>query len=107
MIGIFLIYFIGKYFYNLADEFDKNKWVFAILGVVTFYAAQVILGVILAISDLLFSTNLIEGSSDATLSFLGIPVGLLACTGLYFFLKKFWKKNTKMEDNKIEEIGKY
>ena len=34
MLGLLLIYFIGKYFYDLAAEFEKNKWLYAILGVV-------------------------------------------------------------------------
>ncbi len=38
MLGLFLLYFIGKIFYQLAEAHNKNKWVFAILGVIAYYA---------------------------------------------------------------------
>ena len=34
MLGLVLLYWIGKYFYKLAEEYDKSKWGFAILGLV-------------------------------------------------------------------------
>jgi hypothetical protein len=107
MLGLFLIYFIGKQFYKLAEEFNKNKWVFAILGVLTYYVGQVIFGVLIAIYDEIQGTFIIESSSDLALGLMGMPVGLLACVSLYYLLRYHWRKNKKPEENLIDEIGKF
>ena len=110
MLGIILIYFIGKQFYKLADEFDKNKWLFAILGVLTYYAGQVLFVLVLFLSDALLESDLLitlSSTDELKLSVLAIPIGLLACAALFFLLRKNWKKNQKPEENLIEEIGKF
>ncbi len=52
-----LIYFIGKYFYKLSEEYNQNKWLYAILGIVVYYAAGICLGFVLALADLVFELN--------------------------------------------------
>ena len=47
MLGLLLLYWIGKYFYKLAEAYDKSKWGFTILGIVVYYAGIVVLGLIL------------------------------------------------------------
>ena len=49
MLGLLLLYWVGKYFYKLAEEHDKSKWGFAILGVVSYYAGIVVFGFITGI----------------------------------------------------------
>jgi len=43
MFGIILIYWVGKYFYQLAIEFNKSKWGYAVLGLATYYGSQLFL----------------------------------------------------------------
>jgi len=43
MLGLLLIYFIGKYFYDLAILHEKSKWGWAVIGVVSYYAEGFIL----------------------------------------------------------------
>ncbi|TDN87659.1 hypothetical protein DET49_111107 [Salegentibacter sp. 24] len=38
MLGLLLLYWIGKYHYRLAGEYDKSQWGFTILGIVAYYA---------------------------------------------------------------------
>lgn len=47
MLGLVFIYFIGKYFYKLVEEFGKSKWGFVILGVVLYYGGVFLGGIIL------------------------------------------------------------
>ncbi len=107
MLGIILIYFIGKQYYKLAEEFNKKRWVFAILGVVTYYSGQFILGILIALYDEFQGTDIIDSSSDLELSLMGMPIGLLACAGVYYLLRYNWRKNKKPEENLIDEIGKF
>ena len=36
-LGYILIFYIGFYFYRLAENHSKNKWLFAILGVAAYF----------------------------------------------------------------------
>jgi hypothetical protein len=92
MIGILLIYFVGKSFYDLAALHNKSQWGFAVLGVVSYYAGNVLGGVLLAIlSELgLFS---LEGIHDMVIGIMALPIGILACWGTYSLLRKRWEKS--------------
>lgn len=106
MLGLVLIYWIGKYFYKLADEFDKSKWGFAILGVVVYYSGALILGgVTLGIIEV-FSEGFIDSSNNFFLSLIAMPFGILSCYILYNLLNKKWKKETPKADVLIDQIGK-
>ena len=95
MIGLLLLYYIGKSFHDLADRHDKSKWGFALLGIASYYAGTMIGGVIIGII-LLFNSpdGEIDASlpSDILLGLLAVPFGLLACWGLHSMLKKNWEK---------------
>jgi hypothetical protein len=105
MLGLLLIYFIGKQFYVLAESFKQNKWLFAILSVVVYYAAGLIFGVVLGVFDVLFEWN-INWEDKFGINLLGIPVGLLACWGFYYLLKTRWEKSVTVVRDEIQDIGK-
>ncbi len=92
MLGIVLLYFIGKSFYTLAGDHNRSQWGFAILGIVTYYAlmfAGQIIVILLMTSD---GTN-IDSLDDYLVALTGIPFGLLGWWGLYSLLKKQWSQN--------------
>lgn len=103
MLGLLLIYFIGKAFYDLADKYEKSKWVFAILGVVSYYAGTILFGVVAALID---NGNWILRQNDIVIMVVSIPIGLITCSILYFALKHNWKKNAVSPDELLEEFGK-
>lgn len=105
MLGLLLIYFIGKYFYELAQNFYKHRWLYAILGIVVYYASGAVFGVILGVFDLLLELN-INWDETFGINLLSIPIGLLGCYGFYFILKKRWQKNNNLAKDEIEDIGK-
>jgi len=107
MLGLVVIYFIGRYYYRLAEEFGKSKWGFAILGVVCYYAGAFIGGIILGLLSLVWDGFEIEYMSDLQLGIMAIPFGLLFCYGIYMLLKRIWTKNQKEEEVvSIDDIGK-
>lgn len=97
MLGFVLIYFIGRYFYNLADEHGRSKWGFAVLGVVAYYAGTFIGGVLIAM--LLEFNNSLDNTEDILLGLMAMPLGLLTCWGFYRILKKQWSAGKKIESD--------
>ncbi|MCH9660612.1 MAG: hypothetical protein K0U54_06845 [Bacteroidetes bacterium] len=107
MLGLILIYFIGKEFFKLANAYNKSKWGYAILGVISYYAGTVIF-VLAAVfgSEWFGDGTFLDTTSEMGLSLMAVPFGGLTCAGLYFLLRHLWKKNEQPEENLIDEIGK-
>ena len=109
MLGFILMYFVGKAFYNMAKKHEQSGWLYAILGVLSYYAGLVLGGVLLGVILGLFYPEFIESSSELFLGLLTIPMGILCCWGFYQILKVKWEKEfAEKERNKpkISDIGK-
>ena len=105
MLGILLIYFIGKRFYDLAIEFEQNKWLYAILSVVLYYAAGFVFGVVLFVLDFYVFGWDLDWENNFEVNLLGLPVGLLSVWVLYMFLENRWKKRIVLVKDEIHDIG--
>ena len=90
MLGLLLLYFVGKSFYKLAEIYNKSKWTFAIVGIVSYYAGAILGGIIVGV--VILSLDPYSNLSELFYSLIGIPFGLLTWWGLYYFLKKQWSK---------------
>jgi len=91
MVGLVLLYFVGKAFYDLAGRNNKGQWLFAILGVGTYYAGLFVGAMIIAIVYELFIGS-IDEVNETLLGVLGLPIGVLSCWGFYRILKSRWAK---------------
>jgi hypothetical protein len=89
---IFVLYYIGKTFYELAKLYQKSAWGFAILGVSSYYIGVILGGILVALYVELFTSSTIDDMPDVALNLLAIPFGIASCWGTYRFLKKFWSK---------------
>lgn len=92
MLGLLLIYFIGKYFYDLAHEYGKSRWGYAILGVVSYYAGEIIGGAMLGIA-IAFGAEGLANVPELVLGLITVPVGILTCWGTYKLLQRQWQKS--------------
>lgn len=106
MLGLILLYWIGKYFYKLAEKYDKSKWGFTILGIAVYYAGIIIFGLVIGIVSEIVSPGYFDDFNDKVLGFLALPFGILSCYLLYKYLEKTWKKEDPKNENNIDEIGK-
>ena len=106
MLGILLIYFIGKQFYELAQDFDKNKWLFGIIGVIAYYAVGFVLVFIIAFLDYTVFEWGFDWESRFGMNLLVIPFGLLGDWLLYTLLKNRWKNSVVLVKDEIQDIGK-
>ena len=105
MLGLALLYFIGKYFYNLAALHQKHKWGFAILGIVAFYFGTFLFGIILEIILLFGFESSVQTMSNYVLSIISLPAGIGFAALVYHLLKKQWGKHTEVELELIAQIG--
>lgn len=103
MLGLILLYWIGKYFYKLAEEYDKNKWAHAIFGIAVYYGGALGVGITFGIVAEIMSPGFIDSINETLLSIMMLPFGILSCYLLYKYLEKTWKKNLPI--NEIDEIG--
>uniref|UniRef100_UPI00404AC1D0 hypothetical protein n=1 Tax=Flavobacterium sp. TaxID=239 RepID=UPI00404AC1D0 len=105
MIGLIFIYWLGKYFYKLAEEHKKSPWGFAILGIVTYYVSLFFYGFIIGIIAEIASPGFFNDVNDMLITLAIAPLAIANCYVLYKLLEKSWIKN-KVDFNKMmEEIG--
>lgn len=107
MLGLILIYFIGKRFAELAFDYNRKRWQFAILGIVVYYAGMLLFGFILGILSEIFLWR-IDEMSNILLGLICLPFGILSVWLLYKYLEKKWsneqfKTNAFKEDQIIDE----
>lgn len=102
MLGLILIYFIGKSYYKIAEEFAKNKWLWAILGIAFYYTGIIVGGIILAIGYELVLEKSIESANEVVIGIMALPFGLLTWWASYSLLKKQWSSRTEMDEQLLD-----
>ena len=100
MLALILIFYIGRAFYRLAKKHDRSKWLYAIIGVVTYYVAQFLLQVSIAIYLLSGGKNLALGT-ELVIALIGMLVGAGVVAVFYYILKRIWENNPK---NNYQEL---
>ncbi|AUC81836.1 hypothetical protein [Lacinutrix sp. Bg11-31] len=106
MLGLILLYWIGKYYYKLAEKYNKSKWGFTILGIVSYYGGIVLFSFILGMAAEIIAPGYIDSFNETLLGLLMLPFGFLSCYLLYKYLEKAWEKNKPNPNKLIDEIGK-
>ena len=103
MLGILLLYWIGKYYYKLAEAHDKSKWGYAILGIVMYYASVVVSGLLLGIVIELIWPGAVDTINELLLSILVLPFGIAGTYLLYHYFRRNWQ--SKAPQLGVEELG--
>lgn len=98
MLGLILIYFIGKHFYDLAAKHKKSEYLFAILGVVSYYVGTFVFGIILFF---ILGEDAVLEMNEFLSAIIGLPAGLLTCYLFYKFLENSWSKTRVGADSNI------
>lgn len=108
MLGLVLIYFLGKWHYTLAEQHNKQKWLFAVLGVLTYYVGTFIGGITIGVLDGILGSGSILNGPSIVLSLIAIPFGIAATWGLREILKRTWEKevsaNVTILDDELDQI---
>jgi hypothetical protein len=93
MLGLLLVYFIGKYYYQLAFQHNRNAWGYAILGVIVYYGTTFLSGFLFAFAYMEMGNDSIDSGTELLLTVLSIPIGILGAYILYKGLEKSWKNS--------------
>lgn len=108
MIGLFFIYWIWKSFTELAHDYGKNKWLYLLIGIASYYLSTMIGGFVVGILSVVI--NGIDVNGDRFLNpgwnLLFVLCGLLGCFGTYKLLQ--YKGEKEIESSRkdgIENIG--
>jgi multisubunit Na+/H+ antiporter MnhB subunit len=101
MIGIVLIYFIWKAYYELARKYNKHKWGIAILGIAGYFLGLLIGIVLIALTLEFLLSESIEDYSDNVLGLMSLPVAILFCWLLYIFLDNQWNKPSRTINDEV------
>lgn len=108
MLGLLLIYWIGKKFYVLAENHNRSPWGFAILAVVVYYISQFVFGLILVVINPETFENMDNGM-EMGFNLLGVLVGLGIWYLLFLYLERKWENEEETyedsDDKEIESIG--
>mgnify|MGYP000569042414 CR=1 FL=1 len=100
-LGYIFLFYVGFYFYRLAEIHKKNKWLFGFLGIVIF-----IIGYFSYILFCRFSYS--EELNLANLSTIGIKaflVGLISSVLIFKILSLIWNRKEKINQKDIDKIG--
>jgi branched-subunit amino acid ABC-type transport system permease component len=106
MLGFVFMYFIGKYFYELAQKANKTNgimWLFAVLGVISYYVGTFVGGILIGVFAALFDINL-EYYPEFGITLMAVPFGFLLCFGFYTILKNTWKSKERETYIKDDDI---
>ncbi|MFI1771573.1 hypothetical protein [Thalassobellus citreus] len=106
MIGLICAFFIGKYFYKLAKDYQQKKLVYCVLGVFVFYFGSIVLG-----NLILFYFTGISNYNFKLFSFFGtgfitMPFGIGFACLIHYLLENRWKKSVVIVKDEINDIGK-
>lgn len=106
MLGLVFIYFIGKMYYELARKFEKNKWLFAIIGLGIFYGATLVFAIVIMLVYEFTGND--SGNLETNIGFNLICslVGGVFCYFMFKILEKKYEREKllKMPDS-IDNIG--
>jgi hypothetical protein len=103
MLGLLLIYFIWKYYSELAFEYNKHRWGYALLGIASYYIGTFLGGIILYVGGDLAGSDFPENISEIYINLLCMPVGILSVWGLYKLLENKWGgASAKINDTSLD-----
>jgi len=94
-------------FSNLAAKYDKSKWGYGLLGVVTYFGSTFVYGVIYALIYVMNNPYATEEEIEGgwTLQLTAIGVGIVSSYILYYLLERNWKKDNEKDRTNIDDIG--
>lgn len=110
MLSILLIYFVYKYFRDLARKYKvKKEWKYSLTGVVSYFGFQFLFVLIWGIVEIMNNPNYNfenDRSMNSGISFLAMLFSML----MLYFLHKYLEKRLQQQQefssvNEIDKIG--
>lgn len=90
-LGYILIFYIGFYFNRLAENYNKNKWLYVFLGIIFFLTMMFLY----AFTFRLFFIEEINDFTFVSISFKSFFIGLISVFFLFHLLNFIWNRKIK------------
>lgn len=105
MLGLLPLFFIARFYYQLAHEHNRSKWGFAFLGVGIALFAQILVGLVFGI------VLAMKGETEVTnngvvISWIALFISILVVLVVYKLLEKNWSnhpKNEKVKEDLLDQ----
>jgi cytochrome c biogenesis protein CcdA len=109
MLSILLIYFVYKYFRDLARKYKvKQEWKYSLTGVVAYFGFQFLFLFVWGVVEVINNPNYAQTdtSFNSGVGFLALLFGMLMLYFLHKYLEKRLQKQQEISPvNEIENIG--
>ena len=109
MLSILLIYFVYKYFRDLARKYKvKQEWKYSLTGVVAYFGFQFLFLFVWVVVEVINNPNYAQTdtSFNSGVGFLALLFGMLMLYFLHKYLEKRLQKQQEISPvNEIENIG--
>ena len=89
MLSIIIAIVVARQFMSAAEKFNRTKWLWAVIGVVTFIGSQLLMGVILGLFFL--SDGDLDVGNSLAINLVGLALG----TGIAFLVLYLMKNNAE------------
>lgn len=101
LLAYIFIFYVGFYFYRLGENHKKMKWLCGLLGIASYFLAQVLYLLYVRF----FSGLDIDEFDISNLSFKSFLVGFIFVVILFNILNIVWSRQSKSK-NEVDNIGK-
>lgn len=101
-LGYIFLFYVGFYFYRLAENHQKNKWFFGGIGIITYFIGIIIYPLYLRT----LKHEDIENFDVTSVSFTSFLVGFLFVFIIFQLLNFIWIRKKKVNKKDIDNIGK-
>ena len=101
-LGYILVFYIGFYFYRLAENHKKNKWLYTMVGVSTYLVGISIYPLYLRF----FVFNDLNEIELTIINWKSFLIGLASIFILFQVLSIIWGRKEKANKEEIDKIGK-
>jgi len=104
MLGLLLLYWIGKHFYKLAENYNRHAWGHAIMGIVCYYLGTFVGGLALIIIIEMINPGGTDTLDDYALGLMGVPFGLLSLWLLSRYLNRRYAHRVEHDITETEYL---
>lgn len=102
LLGYIFLFYVGFYFWRLAENHNKNRWLYAFLGIVTYFV-----GLFLYVFYVKFiEFNNLDEFDLTVISLKSFISGTVFTVLMFQFLNFIWNKKKNIKNEDIDKIGK-
>ena len=95
------IFYVGFYFYRLAENHHKNKWLFGIVGIATYFIGSIIYPLFIRF----FYDEDIYDFDLAKITLKSFLIGISCVFFLFHLLSFIWSRKKIIKKEDIDKIG--